>query len=117
MLVIRRIVLNAYLRRTNQAAYYTSATFTVWPCKAYFRPGTTSQRAVNVNVNENNITYWNRAGNVWGGFGANQVHFRSKIGTPRIAVKYDGIICALRIYACFTVLNVQNDCMKHPCLI
>ena len=33
-----------------------------------------------------------RIGNVLGDFGANRVHIVSKIGTPKVAYKYDHII-------------------------
>ena len=55
-----------------------------------------------------NLIYWKRIGNVLGDFGANRVHFGSKIGTPEIAYKYNCIIRIFRIKAYFTVVNVPD---------
>jgi len=52
-----------------------------------------------------------RTGNILGDFGANQVHFGSKICNPKIAWNYDRII-VFNTY--FTVLNVSIDRMSHP---
>jgi len=62
------------------------------------------------------ITYntLKKIGNVLGDFGANRVHFGSKFGNFKNALKYDRIIRIFRIYTYYTVLNVPNDRMTHP---
>jgi hypothetical protein len=47
------------------------------------------------------MSYWSRFGYVLGDFGARQVHFKSIIGTPKIAYRYNCIIRVLRIQRVF----------------
>jgi hypothetical protein len=49
-----------------------------------------------------------------GDFGANQVHFGSKTGTPKLHKTRYRIIRVLRINAYFTVLNVSEVRMTYP---
>ena len=58
--------------------------------------------------------YWERLGNILGDFGANFVHFGSKIVTPIIALNTNVLYEYSVFNGHFTVLSVPNDQMTHP---
>jgi len=60
------------------------------------------------------MSYWRRIGDVLGDFGANQVHFVSKNCCVQKLALPSLLSNTIVLYAYFIVLNVPNDCMKHP---
>jgi len=54
------------------------------------------------------IIYWKR-------FGANRFRFGSKFGTPKVVLNTNVLYAYFVFNTYFTVLNVLNDCMTHPC--